>query len=238
MKLITLTFLLLPCTLLAQDLASQKRSHQGLFLQVVQSKQVFKNSFATASSKFKTGLAIGFYQHFDLGARFQLRIGGGLSAYQVDERDYSPVFGLDIDPGSGIDIKKSYVDNKADILQFNIPLNVRYKLWGSARHGFAAIGAEGRYVVADDIKAYIQESGLSHRMIDHSPFYESRAFNFAAHLEFGYEFEINQSRKMHVSILAKHSLLTQFDDDFHGSAFYHILNSRALDIGVGMGVVF
>lgn len=237
MNLVTLTFtLLLPFSLFAQDVVTQKRSHQGVFIQAIQTKQIFKDS-RTASSKFRTGLVVGFYQHFDLGMRLQLRGGAGISAYQVDMIDYSPVFGSDIDPGGGIDYKKSYLENSADILQINLPVNIRYKLWGSEEHAFAAVGFEGRIVVADKISAYFQESGLSYRMIDNTPFYESRTFNVAAQLEFGYEIEINQSRKMNVSIVAKHGLLSQFDG-FYSSAMKNILEGRALDIGVGIGFIF
>jgi hypothetical protein len=71
--------LLLPFTLVAQDLESQKRSHQGVFIHAIRTKQVFKDSYA-ASSKFRTGIVFGFYQHFDLGARLQFRGGAGISA--------------------------------------------------------------------------------------------------------------------------------------------------------------
>lgn len=40
-----------------------------------------------------------------------------------------------------------------------------------------------------------------------------------------------------MSILAKQSLLSQFDG-IPAPAMFHILNGRALDIGVGMGMIF
>jgi hypothetical protein len=223
------------CALLAiespgQDAAS-KRSHQGVFVHLIGTTQVFGNELG--ESKFRPGAGLGIYQHFDIGARTQLRFGGGISFYQIDETDYTPMFGGD---GTGhVDVYKSYLHQTVDIVQINLPVNVRYKLWGAAAHAYLAVGIEGRYVVKDKFNARIQESGNGFIEIDNEPFYESRKFNVAGHLELGYEFPFG-THKFNVSFIGKHSLASQFEG--FAPAFAQILKGRALDLGVGLGLIF
>jgi hypothetical protein len=219
---------------MGQNADVSKRSHQGVFVHLIGTTQVFGNELG--ESKFRPGVGFGIYQHFDIGARTQLRIGGGISCYQIDETDYTPMFGDDVDQGTGrVDVYKSYLHQTVDIVQINLPVNVRYKLWGLAAHAFLAVGIEGRYVVKDKFKARIQESGNGFSEFNTEPFYASRKLNIAAQLELGYEFPFG-THKLNVSIIGKHSLASQFEG--FAPAFAQILKGRALDLGIGLGLIF
>lgn len=218
----------------AQEGGTPRSSHQGIFAQTMQTKQVFNNALGTSEWKFSG--AIGFYQHFDLGAKTQLRIGAALSSYQINETDYSPMFGSDLDTATWqVDVYKSYIDNRVEILQINIPVNVRYKLFGTANHTYIAGGLEGRFVIRDQFTARINESGHILREIDNEPFFESRIPVIAGHLEVGYEF-LTGDHKINISAIVKRGLISQFTG--RGSAFRNIHRGHALDLGIGVGFIF
>lgn len=211
-----------------------KSSHQGIFLQVTQSKQVFKNEFA--SSKYLTGFAIGIQQHFDLSSKFQLRLGGAVSSIKIDEIDYSPTFGTDLDTLTWeVDIYKSYVHNVVNLLQVQFPINVRFKLAGETNHIYLAGGLEGRFVISDKFNTRIQESGYGYLDIDNEPFFKTRSPTISGLIDLGYEFPV-RNRKVNVSIISKFGLNTQFKGE--GGAFMNVIAGRSFDVGFGIGMIF
>ncbi len=236
MKSTPLLFLMLFLSgfLSAQEKQTDKRFHTGIFLQAYSATQFFQ--YELASSKIRPGFALGVYEHYDLGSRFQVRLGCAYSFSTLYSKDYSPTFPGDYDPSKGeVDIYKSFVSNEVKLGQVYIPLHLRYKFGESAKHVFLAAGVEYRIILSDSFEAKIYESGIHTIEFDNQPFYDSRNPNLAVHLEIGYEIPW-QSNKLNFSIFSRYALKSQIEGE--GQAFYGIYQGHAFDLGVGAGLVF
>lgn len=200
-------------------------------------KLVVEDDFV--ASGFKPGLAVGYMQHIDMGPKVQVRIGGGFSIHKIEVRDYSPMFPDDFNPATGqVDIYKSYIQNDADMIQIIIPVNLRWKLSGEARHLYIAGGFEGRVVIKDTYQSGLMESGVVYHESNSDPHFKARSPVLYGQAEWGYEFPF-QKNKMNISLTGKYGLTTQFDEGNNAlDAFDGIRAAYPLDIGVGIGLVF
>lgn len=231
---LSLLCLLSPFLSRGQGITDDAHSHFGIFTHLVATKQVF--NYELASSVFKPGYTVGMYHLLDLGSRLQLRIGGAVTSYRIDEKDYSPSFPGDYNPVTGeVDIRKSYMENKVNIAEINLPVNIRYKLWGTEKHVFVAGGIEGRWIIHDRFEARILESGVHYLEFDPDPIYDVRKSMLAGHLELGYEVPW-KGHKLNVSLVSKYGFSTQIKGEGH--AFYGIYQGHRLDIGLGLGLIF
>lgn len=226
--------LLIPVSVSSQTGQTAKRFHTGIFLQAYSATQFF--DYELASSKIRPGFALGVYEHYDLGSKFQIRVGCAYSFSTLYSKDYSPTFPGDYDPSKGeVDIYKSYVANEVKLGQIYIPLHLRYKFGEAAKHVFLAAGVEYRIVLSDSFEAKIYESGVNIIEFDNQPFYDTRSPNLATHLEIGYELPW-QSHKFNFSIFSRYGLRNQIEGE--GQAFYGIYQGHAFDIGLGAELVF
>lgn len=236
MKEIQLIFLLLSVSafVAAQSPAADKHSYQGIFLQLFQTKQIFNDK--NAASSFKPGLGLGFYQHFDLSPKVQLRLGGSLSFYKMKETDYSPVFPGDINPGGSPDLKRSYFRSEVEIFQLNFPINLRFKLSDEQKHFFAITGIALGIPLFDNFNSLLNESGQSISRFDGEMFIDSRSLNILIQPGIGFEFPVSKGHKMHVEFLAGYGLLSQFTESRSG--FMNFLEGKPLSLGACVGIVF
>lgn len=222
-----------PITTEAQHESTRSKFHLGLSLRPFIDKPFFKRDLLSAD--YGPGLSLILVQSYELSKNISVQGGLGYSYKEYFLKDYSIVFGDDIDPISGvIDYYSSYysIDNISS--QIIIPINIKYSLSKNNRGLFLIGGADLTYIFHNETNVNVLESRTNGIPINDELFYKVNDFSIAGHFELGYKWPF-LSHEMNFSLFTNYYLNDHMLSLNNKS--YELKKIKNFDFGLSIGFV-
>lgn len=209
--------------------------HFGVNIVPKQTKQYFEKP-ELGIGKTLFGLSLGFDVYYDISSNIELKSGLNLSFNQIDQIDYSFIFGCDISTDGGVDRFNSWARDEYKIYYLGIPIEGKYKLIGKENHLYTKIGVETLFKVNDETRSYIVECRMEEREIMLNPSNPLRDVIFKGKFGIGYEFRIGTINKLYIEPQIEYSINSIFKEV--GIVTDLTNNVRILDLGIMVGTRF
>lgn len=214
---------------------NEKVIHFGVNIVPKQTKQYFEKP-ELGIGKTLFGLSIGIDVYYDLSSKIELKSGLNLSFNQIDQIDYSFIFGCDISIDGGVDRFNSWVRDDYKMYYLGIPIEGKYKLIGKENHLYTKIGVETLFKIKDETTSYLVECRMEEREIMSNPSNPLRDLIFKGKFGVGYEFRIGTINKIYIEPQIEYSITSIFKEV--GIVGDLTNNVRILDIGIILGTRF
>lgn len=152
---IILTFILITATL---TLFSQETNslHFGFTTGLHATTQSFDSDLAERTSS-QPSYSATINVFYDINSRVQFYGGIGIETINYNTIDYTPTFPADfIDAATGIDIRRTFLQNSIEGIYLMVPAMIRYKLnSGKSNHFYLAGGFRFKQLLDDDAEFLI-----------------------------------------------------------------------------------
>jgi outer membrane protein with beta-barrel domain len=227
-------FLLLSVNLLSQDTSFVKF---GAELNPKIITNIFEKS-EDAETYFPLSGSIAGNIYLKLNQKLSLQSGLSFSVLKVGQKDYSLIFGCDIDPSTGIDIENSWRNTKHANYYLGIPIAIKWNLSNKANTPYLKIGQETLFRLGKKSTDEIVECGNSGSPSTVPSTYEFSDFVIAFDFGIGYEFILSKNIKFYLEPNIEYSANPFLQNDILPPTGFNELNQHFFNIGLNMGLMF
>ena len=220
---------LILASLLYGNLYGQIEIDYGFHINPKLSKFIYEdNSVSTADKTLTYSLGGIFFLRKN---QFEISTGINFNRLSINQIDYSPIFGCDINLSSGADIYNSYFRDNYQIYYLGLPVNIFY-LFTKKKNFYIDVGGEFLIRQSEKNKTYLVECGNNERQVSGNPTSKTQNTLFKINSGIGYLYE-KEKYTIFIEPIVEYSITKIYEESGVISDLTN--NARSLEFGIKIG---